>query len=91
MAVIRASQEAYKRILKEAAVDGLGIELGLDRLLAELDLRIEELEAELKGLDLVTKDMKRENDCLYDFLKMACDKLGVVVPKEVRRGGGDEG
>lgn len=47
MAVIKASQDAYKRILKEAAIDGLGIEQGLDRLLAGLDIEIENLKKKL--------------------------------------------
>jgi hypothetical protein len=47
MAVIRASQEAYKRILATAAIDGLSIEIGLDRLLTSHDLEVERLNSEV--------------------------------------------
>lgn len=47
MAVVRASQEAYKRILLAASKDGLSIEAGLDRLLGELDREVEKQSKEL--------------------------------------------
>jgi len=50
MPMARIGVEAYKRILAEAAVDGVTIEAGLDRLITTLDVRIEQLEEENRKL-----------------------------------------
>jgi len=50
MPMARIGVEAYKRILAEAAVDGVTIEAGLDRLITTLDVRIEQLENENREL-----------------------------------------
>jgi len=50
MPMARVGVEAYKRILAEAAVDGVTVEAGLDRLIATLDVKIEQLEIENRKL-----------------------------------------
>ena len=47
MPIIRISEDSYKEILKASAIDGISLAIGLDRLLAEYKLKIENSEKRL--------------------------------------------